>query len=459
MLHFFAQSFTRTFFAILLTVTLLPAQNAKLKEIKPGWNLFSKDQDIQMGKEYSQQIEQQVEVLPPGPLTSYINELGQKIATQSPANAFQFQFKVVNDPTINAFALPGGFVYINTGILLNANNEAEVVGVIAHECSHVALRHSTNSITKSYALQIPAMALGMYAQSRGGITGMLGQLGVGLAANGALMSFSRAHEQQADLLGARMMHQAGYNPIEMANFFEVLEQKMGKSGKGAQFFSSHPNPGNRVKYVSEEATLLPRRDYTTGTGKFEQMKTLAKALPAPKAKPQAAPGANAPQGPTNSDGTRSYTGDKFKVSFPGDWTAYGAANAPSVTIAPQSGVKQGANGQAAIGLGVIIAHYEDDDGKLDHKSDTEKLVDQIMQQNPSMGKTRPAVNQNQINGRQVYVARLTSQSPLDNSTEVDTIVTMIHQNRLIYCVFIAPEKQLPNLQSTFEQILGSLTLQ
>ena len=453
-----SQRLSRVLTAAFLTVLALSAQNAKLKEIKPGWNLFSKEQDVQMGKEYSQQIEQQVEVLPPGPLTSYINELGQKIASQSPANTFQFTFKVVNDPSINAFALPGGFVYVHSGILINANNEAEVVGVIAHECSHVALRHSTNSITKQYAIQIPAMALGMYSQSRGGLTGMLGQLGVGLAANGALMSFSRAHEQQADLLGARMMNQAGYNPVEMANFFEILEQKYGKGG--SQFFASHPNPGNRIKYVSEEATLLPRREYTSDTGKFKQMKALAQALPPPRKKPQPAAAASGGAQPSaNADGTRTYTGDKFRVSYPGDWTAFGAANAPSVTIAPQAGVKQGSNGQAAIGLGVIVAHYEDDNGKLDHRADTERLLDQIMQQNSSMGKTRPAINSNQVNGRNILVARLTSQSPLDNGTEVDTVVTMVHQDRMIYLVFIAPEKQMPQLQGTFEQILNSLTLQ
>ena len=231
----------RTAIAILLGVVALAGQTPKLKEIKPGWNLFSKDNDVQMGREYSKQVEQEYDVLPPGQLTDYINSLGQRIASQPQSNGFPYVFKVVNDPNINAFALPGGPVYINSGIILNAENEGQLLGVIAHEASHIALRHSTNQLTKSNAIQIPAMIAGMYGQSKGGITGMLTQLGVGLAANGVLMKFSRGAEQQADLLGARMMSQIGYNPIEMARFFETLEAKAGGKS-GASFFASHPNP-------------------------------------------------------------------------------------------------------------------------------------------------------------------------------------------------------------------------
>jgi hypothetical protein len=433
---------------------------AKLKEIKPGMNFFKKEQDIQMGREYAQQIEREVEVLPPGPLTDYINSLGQKIAAQPQANGFPFTFKVVNDPSINAFALPGGPVYIHTGILLNAENEAQVMGVIAHECSHIALRHSTNQVSKSYMIQLPAMVAGMYGQYKGGLTGMLAQLGVGLGANGLLMKFSRGAEQQADLLGARMMAQAGYNPIEMARFFETLEAKSG-SKSGSDFFSSHPSPGNRVKYVSEEVTLLPQREFKADTGKFARMKQMAQALPAPKKKPAAlgAAGGGASQPPLNSDGSRTWSGQAFRINYPGDWGAYGDANSPNVTLAPQTGIKQEANGQTQIGLGVIIARYEDDEGRFHFEHDTEKLIQSIIKQNPSMGNTQPKINANQVNGRNVYVTRLVSKSPLDGGNEIDTVVTIEHRGGLMYLVFIAPERQMQSVQNQFDQILNSLQLQ
>jgi Zn-dependent protease with chaperone function len=442
----------------LMLSALLFGQAAKLKEIKPGMNFFKKEQDVQMGKEYAQQIEQQYDVIQSGPLVDYINSLGQKIAAQPQAGGFPYVFKVVNDPGINAFALPGGPVYINSGIILNAQNEGQVMGVIAHECSHIALRHSTNQVSRSYMIQLPAMIAGVYGQSKGGLTGMLSQMGVGLAANGLLMKFSRGAEQQADLLGARMMAEAGYNPIEMARFFETLEAKTGGKAGGLDFFSSHPNPGNRVKYVSEEVTLLPQREFNTDTGKFQKMQQLAKNLPAPKKKAPAA-GEIPNQPPQNSDGSRTWTGAEFSIKYPGTWLGLGEPKGPTVTIAPKEGIKQGANGTVQIGLGVIVAKYEDDDGRFDFKADTQKLIAQVIQQNPSMGKTQPQINQNQVNGRNVYVARLVSKSPLDGGNEIDTVVTIAHRGGMIYMVFIAPERQMQSVQGDFDNMLNSLSLQ
>jgi len=444
-------------FTLILTSQLY-GQAAKLKEIKPGMNFFKKDQDVQMGKEYAQQIEQQYDVIQSGPLVDYVKGLGQKIASQQEANGFPYVFKVVNDPGINAFALPGGPIYINSGIILNAQNESQVMGVIAHEVSHVALRHSTNQVSKSYMIQLPAMIAGMYGQSRGGLTGMLSQLGVGLASNGLLMKFSRGAERQADLLGARMMSQVGYNPIEMARFFETLEAKAGGKSGGSDFFASHPNPGNRVKYVSEEVTLLPQREFNADTGKFQKMQQLARNLPTPRKK-AAAPGEAPSQPPQNSDGSRTWAGADFTINYPSAWLGLGEARGPTVTIAPREGIKQEANGSVQIGFGVIVAKYEDDDGRFDFKNDTQKLIAQIIQQNPSMGNVQPQINQNQVNGRNVYVTRLVSKSPLDGGNEIDTVVTIEHRGGMLYIVFIAPEREMQNAQGDFDNMLNSLRLQ
>lgn len=448
---------TRLLTAALFCGVILLGQSTKLREIKPGMNFFKPEQDIQMGREYSQQIERELDVIQGGPLTEYISALGQRIASQPQAGKFPYTFKVVNDPSINAFALPGGPIYINSGLLLNADNEGQLIGVIAHEVSHIALRHSTNQVSRSMMIQIPAMLAGAYGQSKGGLTGMLAQLGVGLGSNGLLMKFSRGAEQQADLLGARMMAQVGYNPIEMARFFETLEaQSGGKSGPS--FFSSHPNPGNRSKYVSEEVTLLPRRNFDADTGKFQRMKQLAKALPAPKKRQtQAAEVPNQP--PQNADGSRTWKGDGFQINYPGAWLGLGEANSPTVTLAPREGVRQEANSGVQIGLGVIVARYEDEDNRFNFREDTQRLIQQIQQQNPSMSRNQPQLNQHQVNGRNVFVARLTSKSPLDGGNEIDTVVTMEHRGGMIYLVFIAPERQMQTVQRDFDAILNSLVLQ
>jgi len=449
---------TRILISIVFFAAQLCGQAAKLSEIKPGMNFFKKDDDVQMGREYAKQIEQQYDVVPPGPLTDYMNLLGQKIAAQPQANGFPFVFKVINDPNINAFALPGGPVFINSGIVLNAENESQLIGVIAHECSHIALRHSTNQVSKSYIIQIPAMLAGAYGQSKGGITGLLTQMGVGLGANGILMRFSRGAEKQADLLGARMMSQVGYNPIEMARFFETLEAQHGGKKSGSDFFASHPNPGNRVKYVSEEVTLLPQREFNGDTGKFQKMKQLAKNLP-PARKNATSAGEVPNQPPQNSDGTRTWTGDGFRLNFPGAWLGLGEPNSASVTLAPREGIRQEGNGAVQIGLGVIVARYEDDDGRFEFRKDTEKLIAQVIQQNPTMGRAQPQINQHQVNGRNVFVTRLTSKSPLDNGNEIDTVVTMEHRGGMIYMVFIAPERDTQSVQPNFDRILNSMILQ
>ena len=443
---------------LLIGSNLLVGQGTKPKEIKPGWNLFSKEQDVQMGKEYAHQIEQQADVLPPGQLNDYVSQLGNAIATQPQAGGFPYTFKVVNDPNINAFALPGGPIYIHSAVLLNAESEGQIVGVIAHEISHVALRHSTNQVTKANALQIPAMIAGVYGQMKGGLVGTLTQMGVGLGAQSLILKFSRGAESQADLLGARMMSQAGYNPIEMARFFEILEAKYGKGG--SQFFADHPNPGNRVKAVSDEILLMPGREYSANTGKFERMKMLAKSLPAPKKKAAPTAAGEIPnQPPQNSDGSRTWTGDRFRLNYPGEWLGLGEPNSPSVTLAPRDGLKQTSNGGVDVGLGVIVSHYVDDDGKFDFRADTEKLVAQIQQQNSMNRNQQPQINQNTVNGRRIYVTRLTSKSPLDGGTEIDTVVTMEHRGGMLYLVFVAPERDMSNAQRVFDGIINSLTLQ
>ena len=133
---------------------------AQLKEFKPGFNLFSKDQDIQLGKESAAQVEQQMEVVKDPRLQAFIDRIGKRLAAQPQAGGFPYTFKVVNDPSINAFALPGGPTFVNSGLIAAADNEDQLAAVMAHEISHVSLRHGTNQATKANFVQLPAMLAG-----------------------------------------------------------------------------------------------------------------------------------------------------------------------------------------------------------------------------------------------------------------------------------------------------------
>jgi predicted Zn-dependent protease len=185
---------------------------------------------------------------------------------------------VVADPSINAFALPGGPMFINTGLLRAVDNEAQLAGVMGHEMSHVILRHGTNQASKKQLIELPAV---LGSQVAGGsLVGQLAQLGIGLGANSVLLKFSRTAESQADLMGSHLMAEAGYNPIEMARFFNKLNAEGGSHG--SQFFSDHPNPDNREKAIENEVQRLPPQPYGYETGEFQKMKFIVSHIHEPK---------------------------------------------------------------------------------------------------------------------------------------------------------------------------------
>src|SRR6266545_1163719 len=229
------------------------------REFKPGFNMFSKQQDVQLGREASQQVLQQYQVVQNQFLQNYLKRIGERLASTPEAqqSGFPFTFTLLNDKSVNAFALPGGPMFVFTGLLNAVDNEGQLAGVMAHEMSHVILRHGTNQASKANLIQLPAMLAGAVI-GNGSMLGQLAQLGIGLGANSVLLKFSRGAESEADLLGSHMMAEGGYNPIEMARFFEKLGAEGG--ARGPQFFSDHPNPGNREKAIENEIRSLPQRN-------------------------------------------------------------------------------------------------------------------------------------------------------------------------------------------------------
>jgi beta-barrel assembly-enhancing protease len=256
-------------------------------KLKPGFNLFSKEQDIQLGQQTAAQVRKQMTVIHDPTLTAYVNAVGKRLmaSPEAKASGFPFTFEVIADPSINAFALPGGPMFINTGLLRAVDNEAELAGVMGHEMSHVILRHGTNQASKANLIELPAVLAGQMAGSDS-MMGQLAQLGIGLGANSVLLKFSRTAESQADLMGSHLMAEAGYDPIEMARFFDKLNAQ--GVDKAPEFLSDHPNPGNREKAIEQEAARLPQHNYGYETGKFQQMKKVIASIHEPPPKPQPA---------------------------------------------------------------------------------------------------------------------------------------------------------------------------
>jgi beta-barrel assembly-enhancing protease len=268
---------THTGLTLLLFTAILFAQEPT--RFHPGFNLFSKQQDVQLGQESANQVRRQMLLVRDPFLNDYVSRVGKRLAGTPEAreSGFPFTFEVVADPSINAFALPGGPMFINTGLLKAVDNEAELAGVMGHEMSHVILRHGTNQASKAQLIQLPAV---LASQAGGGsMLGGLARVGIGLGANSVLLKFSRGAESQADLLGSHLMAESGYNPLELAHFFEKLNSQ--GSQRTLQFLSDHPNPGNRERAIEEEADRLPQRNYGYQTGEFQRMKAVAAGIHEP----------------------------------------------------------------------------------------------------------------------------------------------------------------------------------
>src|SRR5579864_1913202 len=254
-------------------------------QFQPGFNLFSKQQDVQLGQEAAAQVRKQMTVIHDPVLTNYVNQVGKRLASAPEArqSGFPFTFEVVADPTINAFALPGGPMFINTGLLKAVDSEAQLAGVMGHEMSHVILRHGTNQASKAQLIELPAVLGSQLTGSS--MVGKLAQLGIGIGAGSVLLKFSRSAESQADLMGSHLMAESGYDPMEMARFFEKLNAQGG--GRTIQFLSDHPNPDNREKAIEAEAHRLPQQNYGYETGEFQRMKQVIAGIHEPKPKIQA----------------------------------------------------------------------------------------------------------------------------------------------------------------------------
>ena len=257
--------------------------------IKLPKNRYTPEQDVKLGRQAAAEVRQQYPLINEPRITRYLSGLGGRLVDAAPGEfkqpVYEYSFTPVNLKEINAFALPGGPMFVNRGMFDAAASEAEVVGVMAHELSHVLLRHGTANATKA---ENPWLQLGQVAGAVGGaaVGGAAGsaisqgsQFGLGTI----LLRYSRDYEKQADLLGAQIMAKAGYDPRALARMFQTIEQESKSAGgSGPQWMSSHPNPGNRTAYINKEAESLAIATNTQQARDFESIKKVFASLPTPR---------------------------------------------------------------------------------------------------------------------------------------------------------------------------------
>ncbi len=423
---------------------------AELKQLRPGFNLFSAQQDVQVGQEAAQEVQKRMMVLHNREVDAYLGTLLRKLEKSAYARTlnrdnsrgelFPFAIHAVYDKKINAFSLPGGPLFVNTGAIQAADNEAQLAGVIAHEMSHVVLRHMTNQASKRELVALPAVLAGVVAGHS--LLGQLAQLGIVFTANSALLRFSRTDEAEADYNGAEMMADAGYNPIEMARFFEKLEEKAGRAGAIEEFLSDHPNPGNRIAAISDEVRDMPRRNYADDeTGQLAHIREVVRKLPkpSPTLSHEEGPAASAPQ-TAPSKVFATFEGRSFTLQYPDNWQVGRGERPDAVTIGPRGGVLP-----EAVGYGLEANHFT---------GDADALIRSLEQGNPEMRPAREA-RSIEVGGQPGLLNTLNSRSPYGGG-EVDVLVTVARPQGLFYIVFIAPKGEFEKAQPIFEEVLRSV---
>ena len=264
-------------------LALAPAAAWAQTKVKAPRNLFGVGDDVKYGAEAAREVEREARLYHDGEVADYVERVGRRLVASLPERhrrePFRYTFRVVEDRDANAFALPGGHVYVNSGLVETARGEGELAGVLAHEISHVALRHGTASASKALLAQLGVALLG---EVIGGKKGEAIQLGAYAGAALYLMKFSRDYERQADILGAQIMAGAGYDPRDMSRLFRRLE---GDGGRGLpQWLSDHPDLEKRALRVEEEAALLPAPSAVAGLADFERIRERVRSMPDARAR-------------------------------------------------------------------------------------------------------------------------------------------------------------------------------
>jgi Zn-dependent protease with chaperone function len=466
---------TRTLAAALCAVIAATALEAQTV-IKLPKNKYTPEQDVKLGLEAAAEVRKQYPIIQDERIAKYLTAIGDRLVAAAPAElkkpVYQYSFTPVNLKEINAFALPGGPMFVQRGMFDAAKEEGEVAGVMAHELSHVLLRHGTANATKA---ENPWLQLGQIAGQVGGaiVGGNVGsyiaqgsQFGLGTL----LLRYSRDFEKQADLLGAQIMAAAGYDPRALAHMFETIAKQAGESGGQPQWMSSHPDPGNRTVYITREAESLKIAD-TPDIREFPVVKSVFAALPPAKSMrdlergnaaaeggaggSEAAASAGTPGQPVAapSGPFRDISGGKiFQASVPANWTPL--ASKSSIKVVPQNGYGP-MNGQTVFTHGVEFGILKAESRDLVEA--TNNWLKAIAQANPEM-RLAGQQQQMQISQRSALGTPIVNPSPLGGREIIGVYTTFLADGSLFYYLTVVPEKDAAAFQDAFRKIGQSIRL-
>jgi beta-barrel assembly-enhancing protease len=468
--------------AVLTAVWLTSAAGAQTT-VNPGWNLFSPQQDVEIGQQSAAAAEQQVPILRDRQIEQYVDSIGQRLAANAGGPDFRYQFKVVNASDINAFALPGGYIYINRGIIENARNEGEVAGVLAHEIAHSALRHGTHQASKAYGAQAGLQILGGLLGGRVGqnTAQILNTVG-GVGLNALFLKYSRDLETQADVRGAQILAASGYSPADMVSFFRQLEKV--DTSKKTTWLSHHPAPPDRIARIEKERKLLRiAATPTQNTAQLAQVQSRLRGMSSSPALGEIAQGRTRSVGsgndPSSSNSAlgrveppsttlRTFTSrtGAFRMSYPSNWTVHDSGGF-GVMIAPAGGTGE-MRGRTEVAYGALVNHYDPfgnapgtylRDGRrgITLKQATDDLIGQIVQASPHLRRAGSSNRQLNLDGKTAFAVALRGSNRNTGMNERVTVVTRaLPDGHVMYFVFVTPEEEAARYEPLLNAMLQSI---
>ena len=461
------RSHLRAVAIVLLLGTLAAGQTP----IQAPDNKYSPADDVKIGQQAARQVEQQMPILRNEEIDSFVDRIGRRLVSAVPAQfrqpEFRYDFSVVNARDINAFALPGGPMYINRGMIAAARTEGEVAGVMAHELSHVVLRHGTAQASKATKYQLGQIAGQVIGAIVGGTAGAVIAQGSQFGLGAAFLRFSREYERQADILGAQILARAGYDPMQMASMFETI-QKQGGS-RGPEWLSSHPNPGNRQEAIEKEARMLQVQNPLQGAGELRSVQARLEDMPRAPSGEEIARRAEAGGGRSGAVGTsgtlsanveppsrefRTYSvSDVFQVSVPENWRQIPAGN--SVRFAPE-GVSASAGGQEVFTHGIEFGVAGNDSGDLEEA--TQALVSAFARSNPALRIEGRAQRVDFAGRGGLRVTLRNASQTADHEEAVVVTTTLLEDNNLFYSVGVAPTSEFGTYRQALARVNASVRL-
>ena len=447
-----------------LTSSIVIAQT----RVTPPSNNYTPAQDVELGRQAAAEARKTFPLMRDDNVTSFVEDIGRRLVAAIPPELqhpeFQYTFETVNVKEINAFALPGGPMFVNRGMIEAAHTDGEVAGVMAHELSHVLLRHGTAQASKATKYEVGQIAGAVLGAIVGGGWGQVISQGTQFGLGTAFLRFSREYERQADIEGAQIMARAGYDPIDMANMFKTI-QKQGGSG-GPQWLSDHPDPGDRSAYIQTEARSLRVANPIRNTREFAQVQAHLKQLPPAPTTEQVTKngGRNRPVGTTGggvptgrveppSPTFQTYTeGNAFRISVPSNWRELPGNN--TVTFAPEGAYGE-TNGQSVFTHGVEVGAARNESHDL--QTATSELLESLAQGNP--GLTRPSrMDRINLGGRQGLRAVMTNTGARGEPENIVLFTSQLRSGDLFYAVAVAPRGDFQSYSRIFDRVISSIQL-